>query len=151
MAGPRGAAVQDLAVRLNRAAEEEVASGGRAAGGAGSLDVAALQRTITAAVQAAIASRLPARGEGEGGETAPATAQQLEAVVAELHTMITTLASPAPHATVVVKKTKRYELGQSTSHEKACPVCLCLATTCTSLGHHDPRSRRRADRRAARR
>ena len=121
MARHNGRAQQELASRFNRAAQEEVATlGGRGCGGgAALLDAAALQSAVEAAVQAAIGRIRPAAVEGEGGEAAPATAQQLKDVVTELRTMITNVASPAPQATVVVRKTKRYELGQSTSREKA--------------------------------
>ena len=84
-------------------------------GGAGSLSAAALKEAVTAAVQEALTHLAPAPAEGENA--AAATAQQLNAF-AELRNMINNVASPAQGA-VIVKKAKRYELGQSTSREKA--------------------------------
>jgi hypothetical protein len=114
----RGAAQAALAAEFARAAERDEGMGQSRGGGAGSLNRAALKEVVTAAVQDALGQLAPAPAEGEAA--AAATAQQLSAALAELRSMIN-LASPA-QGTVVVKKANRYELGQTTSREKARPL-----------------------------
>ena len=116
----RGRAAVDLAAtRFARAQEEQATSGGGAGrDGAGSLSPAALRQVVAAALREALSSRMPALEEGQNAQAA--TVQELSAAVAELRNIITNVASPAPaQGTVVMKKAKRYELGQSTSREKA--------------------------------
>lgn len=116
----RGAAQAALAAEFARAAERDEGMGQSRGGGAGSLNPAALKEAVTAAVQDALGQLVPAPAEGVAAAAATATAQQLHAALAELRSMIN-LASPA-QGTVVVKKAKRYELGQTTSREKARPL-----------------------------
>lgn len=117
----RGRAAVDLATtRFGRAQEEQATSGGGAGrnGSAGSLSPAALRQVVAAALHEALSNRMPASEEGQNAQAA--TVQELSAAVAELRNIITNVASPAlAQGTVVVKKAKRYELGQSTSREKA--------------------------------
>ena len=117
MAGARGRVAQTQGAHHARVAELEGVGQSRGEqGGAGSLSAAALKEAVTAAVQEALTHLAPAPAEGENA--AAATAQQLNAAFAELRNMINNVASPAQGA-VIVKKAKRYELGQSTSREKA--------------------------------
>jgi len=131
MAQPRGRGVTQLALAAEfaRVAEREGMgqSRGGERGGAGSLNAAALKEAVTAAVQEALSHLAPAPAQGENA-AAVATAQQLNAAFAELRSMINNVASPA-QGTVIVKKAKRFELGLSTSREKARPV---LAPPCAA-------------------
>ena len=116
----RGRAAVDLAAtRFARAQEEQATSGGGAGrDGAGSLSPAALRQVVAAALQEALSNRMPASEEGQNAQAA--TVQELSAAVAELRNIITNVASPVPaQGTVGLKRVKRYELGQSTSREKA--------------------------------
>ena len=114
----RGRSQQDFAARLLRAADEQVGTSAGGRGGGGSLGRAELEEVVAAAVEQAFTRLRPAPVEGD--PVAPAVAQQLTDVLSELRNVITNVASPA-QGTVVVKKAKRYELGQSTSREKVRP------------------------------
>jgi hypothetical protein len=79
-----------------------------------------LSPSVLAAIAASVAAALSRAPPAAASEAAGATAveQKLGDLVAEVRTLIENVGSPAQGATVVVQKTKRYELGASTSREK---------------------------------
>ena len=122
MSRPRGTAQVDLAQRLGRAAQEGVETSDHAGSRGGALmtlSPEALKQTIAAAVEAAFTRFAPAPAPADGEGAQAARGAEVSAVLTELRGMINQVASPAQGRTVVAKKTKRYELGLSTSREKA--------------------------------
>ena len=120
MAQPRGrgAAAQALAEQFNRAAEEGMGQSVRGIGA--SLSRSELQQAVATAVEQALARARPAPGAGDSEAAARASVELTEALT-ELRGLINQVASPTQGRSAVVKKTKRYELGQSTCREKARP------------------------------
>jgi hypothetical protein len=115
----RAAAQADLGRALQRVADEEMAtSGGRGAGA--SLSAAEVEQAVAAAVERVLARARPDPEAGDPPAVARASAE-LTAALTELRGMINQVASPAQGRSAAVKKTKRFELGQSTCREKARP------------------------------